>query len=149
MTPSTRCSFSEPNGQVVAGDHQIGFEGDMAFDGRRGCFAVSGRHTGFTGSDALTLANKKRWPIKEPICCPCSSAAAFASRSFCCACAGTANTASTIAIGPSGFQRMRTAFVTLKSFEVMRMIRGGHCVLTQLGATGEIRLVNQLFRLAA
>jgi transposase, IS6 family len=48
-----------------------------------------------------------------------------------------------------GFQRMRTAFVTLKSFEVMRMIRGGHCVLTQLGATGEIRLVNQLFRLAA
>ena len=44
---------------------------------------------------------------------------------------------------------MRTAFVTLTSFEVMRMIRGGHCVLTQLGATGEIRLVNQLFRLAA
>jgi IS6 family transposase len=48
-----------------------------------------------------------------------------------------------------GFQRMRTAFVTLKSFEVMRMIRRGHYVLTQLGATGEIRLVNQLFRLAA
>jgi transposase, IS6 family len=48
-----------------------------------------------------------------------------------------------------GFQRMRTAFVALKSFEVMRMIRRGHCVLTQLGATGEIRLVNQLFRLAA
>jgi hypothetical protein len=44
---------------------------------------------------------------------------------------------------------MRTAFVTLKSFEVMRMIRRGHYVLTQLGATGEIRLVNQLFRLAA
>ena len=48
-----------------------------------------------------------------------------------------------------GFQRMRTAYVTLKGFEVMRMIRRGHCVLAQLGATGEIRLVNQLFRLAA
>jgi hypothetical protein len=43
---------------------------------------------------------------------------------------------------------MRTAFVTLKSFEVMRMIRRGHYVLTQLGATGEIRLLNQLFRLS-
>src|SRR5918997_2210073 len=48
-----------------------------------------------------------------------------------------------------GFQRMRTAFVALKSFEVMRMIRRGHCVLTQLGATGEVRLVNRRFRLAA
>ena len=48
-----------------------------------------------------------------------------------------------------GFQRMRTAFVTLESFEVTRMIRRGHCVLAQLGATGEIYLVNQLFRLAA
>jgi transposase-like protein len=48
-----------------------------------------------------------------------------------------------------GFQRMKTASATLKGFEVMRMIRRGHCVLTQPGATGEIRLVNQLFGLAA
>jgi transposase-like protein len=47
-----------------------------------------------------------------------------------------------------GFQRMKTASATLKGFEVMRMIRRGHCVLTQPGATGEIRLVNQLFGLA-
>jgi transposase-like protein len=48
-----------------------------------------------------------------------------------------------------GFQRMKTATATLKGFEVMRMIRRGHCVLTQPGSTGEIRLVNQLFGLAA
>jgi IS6 family transposase len=43
------------------------------------------------------------------------------------------------------FQRMRTASSTLKGFEVRR----GHCVLTQAGVTGEIRLVKQLFGLAA
>jgi transposase-like protein len=49
-----------------------------------------------------------------------------------------------------GFQRMRTASATLKGFEVMRMIRRGHCVLAQPGTAGEIRLVNQqLFGLAA
>jgi transposase-like protein len=48
-----------------------------------------------------------------------------------------------------GFQRMKTAYATLKGFEVMRMIRRGHCLLTQPGATGEIRLVNKLFGLAA
>jgi transposase-like protein len=48
-----------------------------------------------------------------------------------------------------GFQRMKTASATLKGFEVMRMIRRGHCVLTQPGAAGEIRLVNQLFGVAA
>jgi transposase-like protein len=48
-----------------------------------------------------------------------------------------------------GFQRMKTARATLKGFEVMRMIRRGHCVLTRAGAIGEIRLVNQLFGLAA
>jgi transposase-like protein len=47
------------------------------------------------------------------------------------------------------FQRMRTASATLRGFEAMRMIRRGHCVLIQPGATGEIRLVNQLFGLAA
>jgi len=48
-----------------------------------------------------------------------------------------------------GFQSMKTARATIKGFEVMRMIRRGHCVLQQPGATGEIRLVNQLFGFAA
>jgi transposase, IS6 family len=48
-----------------------------------------------------------------------------------------------------GFQRMTTAYATLKGFEVMRMIRRGHCVLREAGAKGEIRLVNQSFGLAA
>ena len=48
-----------------------------------------------------------------------------------------------------GFQRMKTAYATLKGFEVMRMIRRGHCILQAAGTTGEIRLVNQLFGLAA
>jgi transposase-like protein len=48
-----------------------------------------------------------------------------------------------------GFQRMRTAFVTLTGFETMRMIRRGHCIQRERRATGEIRLVNQLFGLAA
>jgi IS6 family transposase len=47
------------------------------------------------------------------------------------------------------FQRMKTASATLKGFEVMRMIRRGHCVLPKPGMTGEIRVVNQLFDLAA
>lgn len=48
-----------------------------------------------------------------------------------------------------GFQTMKTAAATLKGFEVMRMIRRGHCILRQAGPTGEIRLINQLFDLAA
>jgi transposase, IS6 family len=48
-----------------------------------------------------------------------------------------------------GFQTMKTAAATLKSFEVMHMIRRGHCILRQAGPTGEIRLVNKLFGLAA
>jgi transposase-like protein len=48
-----------------------------------------------------------------------------------------------------GFQRMKTAWAALKGFEVMRMIRRGHCILARPGAKGEIRLVNQLFGLAA
>jgi transposase-like protein len=48
-----------------------------------------------------------------------------------------------------GFQTMKTAVATLKGFEVMRMIRRGHCILRQAGPTAEIRLVNQLFGLAA
>jgi len=48
-----------------------------------------------------------------------------------------------------GFQTMRTAVATLKGFEMMRMIRLGHCIERDRRATGEIRLVNQLFGLAA
>jgi hypothetical protein len=53
-------------------------------------------------------------------------------------------------IRPSrGFQRMKTASATISGFEVMRMIRRGHCMLPASGVTGEIRLVNQLFGRAA
>ena len=48
-----------------------------------------------------------------------------------------------------GFQQMKTASATLRGFEVMRMIRRGHCILPQPDVTGEIRLVNQLFGFAA
>ena len=48
-----------------------------------------------------------------------------------------------------GFQRMKTAFATIRGFEIMRMIRRGHCMLPPAGVTGEIRLVNQLFGLVA
>jgi transposase-like protein len=48
-----------------------------------------------------------------------------------------------------GFQTMKSAAATLKGFEVMRMIRRGHCILRQAGLTGEIRFINQLFGLAA
>jgi transposase, IS6 family len=41
-----------------------------------------------------------------------------------------------------GFQRMKTASATIRGFEVMRMIRRGHCMLPELGVTGELRLVN-------
>src|SRR5688572_18303024 len=48
-----------------------------------------------------------------------------------------------------GFQRMKTASATIRGFEVMRMIRRGHCMLPATSVTGEIRLVNQLFGLVA
>ncbi len=48
-----------------------------------------------------------------------------------------------------GFQTMKTAAGTLKGFEIMHMIRRGHCNQREHRATGEIRLVNQLFGLAA
>jgi transposase-like protein len=47
-----------------------------------------------------------------------------------------------------GFQRMKTASATLKGFEIMRMIRRGHCIQRKRQATGEVRLVNQLLGLA-
>ena len=48
-----------------------------------------------------------------------------------------------------GFQTMRTAAATLTGFEIIRMIRRGHCIGRKLLATGEVRLVNHLFGLAA
>jgi transposase, IS6 family len=48
-----------------------------------------------------------------------------------------------------GFQSMKTAAATMKGFEIMRMSRRGHCIQRERRATGEIRLVNQLFGLAA
>ncbi len=48
-----------------------------------------------------------------------------------------------------GFQTMSTAAATLRGFEIMRMIRRGHYVQQGRRVTGEIRLVNQLFGLAA
>jgi IS6 family transposase len=48
-----------------------------------------------------------------------------------------------------GFQSMKTAYATLKGFEVMCMIRRGHCLLPEPGATDEIRFVNRLFGFAA
>jgi transposase, IS6 family len=44
---------------------------------------------------------------------------------------------------------MKTAAATLTGFEIMRMIRRGHFLQRERRATGEIRLVNQLFGLAA
>jgi hypothetical protein len=43
---------------------------------------------------------------------------------------------------------MKTAAATLKGFEIMRMIRRGHCIQRKRQATGEARLVNQLLGLA-
>ena len=48
-----------------------------------------------------------------------------------------------------GFQMMKTAATTLTRFETMRMIRRGHCIQRKRQATGEIRLISQLFGLAA
>ena len=47
-----------------------------------------------------------------------------------------------------GFQSMKTAYATIKGFEVMRMIRRRHCMLIEPGITGEVRFVNKLFDLA-
>ena len=40
---------------------------------------------------------------------------------------------------------MRTAAATIKGFEVMRMIRRGHCLTCNPQVKDEIRLVNKLF----
>jgi transposase, IS6 family len=48
-----------------------------------------------------------------------------------------------------GFQTIKTAAATLTGFDIMRMIRRGHCIQRKRQATGEVRLVNQIFGLAA
>ena len=48
-----------------------------------------------------------------------------------------------------GFKTMKTAYATIKGFEIMRMIRRGHCILREPGAVGEVRFVNKLFGLSA
>jgi transposase, IS6 family len=48
-----------------------------------------------------------------------------------------------------GFKTMRTASATIKGFEIMRMIRRGHCVLKDPGAKGEVCFVNKLFGITA
>jgi transposase-like protein len=42
-----------------------------------------------------------------------------------------------------GFQSMKTAAATLTGFEIMRMIRRGHCIQRERRVTGEIRLINR------
>jgi IS6 family transposase len=44
---------------------------------------------------------------------------------------------------------MKTAYATIKGFEVMRMIRRRQCILCQPRVVGEIQFVNTLFGLAA
>ncbi len=48
-----------------------------------------------------------------------------------------------------GFQTMKTAAATIKGFEIMRMIRRGHCLTCRQGVHNEIRFVNRLFQVAA
>jgi transposase, IS6 family len=48
-----------------------------------------------------------------------------------------------------GFQTMKTAYATIKGFEVMRMIRRGHCITCKPHVKDEIHLVNKLFDIAA
>jgi len=44
---------------------------------------------------------------------------------------------------------MKTAYATIKGFEVMRMIRRGHCITCKPHVKDEIHRVNKLFDVAA
>src|SRR5271169_4900690 len=48
-----------------------------------------------------------------------------------------------------GFQTMRTAYATIKGFQIMRMIRRRHCFLCKPRGEGEIQFINKLFDIAA
>jgi hypothetical protein len=47
------------------------------------------------------------------------------------------------------YPSMPTVSATIKGFEIMRMIRKGHCLMLEPGTTREVRFVNRLFRHAA
>jgi IS6 family transposase len=47
-----------------------------------------------------------------------------------------------------GFQTMKTAAATIKGFEIMRMIRRGHCLTCKPGVGNEIRFINRIFEVA-
>ncbi len=47
------------------------------------------------------------------------------------------------------FKTLPTASATIEGFEIMRMIRKGHCLILEPTTTGEVRFVNRLFRHAA
>ena len=40
---------------------------------------------------------------------------------------------------------MKTASATIKGFEVMRMIRRGHCLMCKPQVKDEVRFINKLF----
>jgi transposase, IS6 family len=46
---------------------------------------------------------------------------------------------------PRGFQTMKTAAATIKTFEVLRMIRRGHCLTCTPHMKDEVRFINKLF----
>ena len=48
-----------------------------------------------------------------------------------------------------GFKSMKMVYATIKGFGVMRMIWKRHCIMIEPGVTGEVRVVNKLFDLAA
>jgi IS6 family transposase len=48
-----------------------------------------------------------------------------------------------------GFQTMKTAAATIKGFEVMPMIRRGHCLICKPLVQDEIHFVNKFFEIAA
>ena len=44
-----------------------------------------------------------------------------------------------------GFKSMKSAYATIKGFEVMRMIRKRQCICLEPGVMGEVRFVAKLF----
>lgn len=48
-----------------------------------------------------------------------------------------------------GFKAMKTATATIKGFEIMCMIRRGHCLTCKRGVRNEVRFVSSLFGIAA
>jgi hypothetical protein len=94
-----------------------------------------------TPAQGLCCINCESWSEGARIG-SCSSVGAFQLRSFCFAFKQV--------IRPTrGFQTMKSATATIKGFEIMRMIRRGHCLTCKRGAKDEVRFVNSLFGVAA